>query len=379
MKRRDDAERLKAGANLWNSWRARTKPNEPQLSEHDFSRLNLSRFNLQNANLLRSNFTDTNLTRADLSDAELEDAIFVRTNLTSANLYGATASGTIFEQVRTRNATFVDVAFYDARISDADFSGVNLEGARFYDTELVRVDLRLLDLNYAMFRGSRFVGCNLTGAEIGQTTFANVEFVDTVGLDRLKHESESTIGINTFFVSRGLPDSFLRGAGVPEDFITYASSLLGKAIEYYSCFISYASADERFARRLYADLQARNIRVWFAPEDLKIGDRFRSRIDQSIRIHDKLIVILTTESISSSWVENEVETAFARESKERRDVLFPIRLDDAVFATQHAWATNLVNTRHIGDFRNWKNHDDYISSLERLIRVLKREGPLVMK
>ena len=42
-------------------------------------------------------------------------------------------------------------------------------------------------------------------------------------------------------------------------------------IEFYSCFISYASRDQEFAERLYADLQSKGVRCWFAPEDMKNG------------------------------------------------------------------------------------------------------------
>ncbi len=44
-----------------------------------------------------------------------------------------------------------------------------------------------------------------------------------------------------------IPEAFLRGAGVPEDFITYMKSLAGNPIEFYSCFISYSSHDDEFA------------------------------------------------------------------------------------------------------------------------------------
>jgi hypothetical protein len=50
-------------------------------------------------------------------------------------------------------------------------------------------------------------------------------------------------------------------------------------------------------------------------------------------------------------------------------VLFPIRLDDAVMATNEAWATKL-RQRLIGDFRRWKEHDAYKQSLERVVRDL---------
>jgi TIR domain len=113
-------------------------------------------------------------------------------------------------------------------------------------------------------------------------------------------------------------------------FITYIRSLAGKAIEYYSCFISYSSKDEAFARRLYADLQSNNVRCWFAPKDLKWGEKIRAGIDQAIHLHDKLLLILSKSSVASGWVEHEVRTALAKERKERRVVLFPVRVDKAV-------------------------------------------------
>jgi TIR domain len=50
--------------------------------------------------------------------------------------------------------------------------------------------------------------------------------------------------------------------------------------QFYSCFISYSSKDQDFASRLHADLHDKGIRCWFAPEDLKIGDRIRTRIER---------------------------------------------------------------------------------------------------
>ena len=61
-------------------------------------------------------------------------------------------------------------------------------------------------------------------------------------------------------------------------------SLLVNPIEYYSCFISYSSKDEEFAKRLHAALRAAYVCCWFAPEDLRIGERFRRKIDEAIRV-----------------------------------------------------------------------------------------------
>jgi hypothetical protein len=158
---------------------------------------------------------------------------------------------------------------------------------------------------------------------------------------------------------------------IPDTFITYIASLACEAIQYYSCFISYSSKDEAFAQSLHADLQENKVRCWFAPEDMKIGDKVRLRIDESIRMYDKLLVVLSEHSINSSWVEDEVETAFEEESKRKKTVLFPIRLDDMVMEAEQAWAAKIRRTRHIGDFSHWKDHDSYHQAFDRLLRDLK--------
>ena len=113
------------------------------------------------------------------------------------------------------------------------------------------------------------------------------------------------------------------------------------------------------------------MRCWFAPEDLKIGDKFRTRIDEAIRYHDKLLIILSEHSIHSDWVETEVESAFEKERRHKRTALFPIRVDDAVMETDQAWAADIRRTRHIGDFSGWKNHDTYQKQFARLLRDLQ--------
>jgi hypothetical protein len=134
---------------------------------------------------------------------------------------------------------------------------------------------------------------------------------------------------------------------------------------------TYSSKDDAFARRLYADLQSNHIRCWFAPEDLKIGDRVRTGIDEAIRVHDKLLLILSKSSVASGWVEREVKAALAKERKEKRTVLFPVRVDKAVFETPFDWATEIRHERNIGDFTRWKDHGEYQKVFDRLLRDLQ--------
>ena len=140
--------------------------------------------------------------------------------------------------------------------------------------------------------------------------------------------------------------------------------------QFYSCFISYSVKDEDFAARLHADLQNKGVRCWFAPHDLPIGAKIRDDIDEAIRLREKVLLILSEHSIKSDWVEDEVTTAFEEERKREQPMLFPIRLDDTVMTTDKAWAAKLRRQRNIGDFRHWKDHDKYMTSLERVLRDL---------
>jgi hypothetical protein len=174
-------------------------------------------------------------------------------------------------------------------------------------------------------------------------------------------------------LSKNLPEKFLRDCGLPDQFIEYLPSLLNslEPIQFYSCFISHSSKDEEFAHRLYADLQAEGIRCWYAPENLKIGDEISPTIDKAIRVHEKLLLIFSESSITSAWVKKEAKEAMATEKdKGKKDVLFPIRLDDCIMDTTEQWCDDVKRERHIGDFRNWKDHDAYQKSFARLLRDL---------
>ena len=192
------------------------------------------------------------------------------------------------------------------------------------------------------------------------------------GLETVIHKGPSTIGTDTLLRSQGdIPETFLRQAGLTDTFITCVRSLVQNPIEYYTCFISYSSQDQEFVERLYADLQAKGVRCWYAPEDLKIGDEFRNRIDESIRMYDKLLVILSQHSIDSSWVEYEVKKALKKEQDQGKPALFPIALDEAIKDAPDAWAATIRRKRHIGDFTKWKEHDAYQVAFGRLLRDLQ--------
>ena len=337
------------GVKAWNKWRKENPIigkalSDPRLGDTNLSweavhPLNLGKADLRGMDLRGANFSMANLFESDLSSADLYGADF-----STAGLFGTNLSG----------AMLIGAKFNGAGIFRVDFSNADLRGAKF---------------DYANVEETNFDNCSMS-----LTQFLDINLSQCKGLETVKHFGPSAIDIATIYRSKGdIPETFLHGAGIPEPFIVQVKSLVAamSPIEFYSCFISYSSKDQEFAERLYADLQSRGVRCWFAPEDLKIGDKLRLAFDEAIRVHDKLMVLLSKNSVGSPWVEKEVETAFEKERREKRTMLFPIRLDEAVMNTDQAWAADIRRTRHIGDFRDWKNHDSYKKAFDRLLRDLK--------
>jgi len=140
--------------------------------------------------------------------------------------------------------------------------------------------------------------------------------------------------------------------------------------EFYSCFISHSSRDHAFAASLRAALEQRGVTCWFAPEEMEIGGTIPTRIRDEINRHDKLIVILSKDSLESDWVRQEVGIGVEREQQQRRDVLLPIRLDNALQSTRHAWAASIHRDRHVGDFSAWSDEKTLARAFARLLLAL---------
>jgi hypothetical protein len=169
---------------------------------------------------------------------------------------------------------------------------------------------------------------------------------------------------------------------VPDVLIEYLPSLSGTPIEFYSLFISYSAHDQEFAERLHADLQAKGVRCWFAPHDLQGGKKLHEQIDQAIRLHEKLLLILSSASMQSAWVDTEISKARRRELKEKKQVLFPISL--CAYEELRDWerfdadtgkdSAREIREYFIPDFSNWKDHDAYKTAFDRLLHDLKAEA-----
>jgi TIR domain len=148
---------------------------------------------------------------------------------------------------------------------------------------------------------------------------------------------------------------------------------------YFSCFISYATSDDAFARKLYDRLVAAGVDVWFAPENIHAGQKLHEQIYEAIRQNAKLLLVLSEHSINSEWVKTEIRNARKSEVRDGKQKLFPIRLID--MPTLRDWECfdadigkdSAVEIREyfIPDFSGWENAEAFDRETMRLLKDFK--------
>ncbi len=375
----------------WNRWRDKYPYIQPDLSESRpgcfvLLGINFSEANLQGSNLNAVYLNGANLNSANLNSANLNTVYMDDASLESVNLEGADLRGALARRVNLNRANLKGVDLGGAQLTGADLRGADLRGANIMGTNLSRANLN---------------SANLKDAVLLETAFGNTNLGNTFGLEDCKHFGSSWLDPHTIRCSGGLPDIFLRGCGYLDwqieaahlhrknisqqeiiD-ITYRISNLkaGNPIEYQSCSISYSSADEPFCRKLHDALQASGVRCWFSPEHIRWGEKLRQQIDAAIHQQERLLLVLTETSLQSPWVEYEIRRAIAREQKEQRRILFPLRLVD--FDVLRDWTcfdddSGKDLAREVreffipDDFTNWEDNTAFAAAFERLLANLRQ-------
>ena len=99
--------------------------------------------------------------------------------------------------------------------------------------DLSHADLSFADLSFAHLRDADLSHAflsetNLHQALVSLTIFAANDLSTVKGLETVNHFGPSTIGIDTLYLSGGhIPEVFLRGCVVPDEFIPFIPSHFG--------------------------------------------------------------------------------------------------------------------------------------------------------
>jgi hypothetical protein len=114
------------------------------------------------------------------------------------------------------------------------------------------------------------------------------------------------------------------------------------------------------------------------------GKKVYRQIEEAIRAHDKLLLILSEASMASEWVRTEIAIARKREVEQKRDILFPIGL--CSIETIKKWecfdsdigkdSAREIREYNIPDFSNWKDHDSYRQAFDKLLKGLRGKPEL---
>lgn len=352
---------------------------EVDLSGEDLSNCNLDFIvfdgaKLSNVNLAKSVLSNSIFASADLSNARLDEADISLCSFEEANLTGTSLLNAHGDKVR----------FGKAKLMECNARSSNLASADFRQTELNEVDLTGARLQHSDLSNSRLCRCSLEGAQMLGANFTNAKLINTqfhdincpngifINSDLSNTDLRNSNFSSSNFTSCNLQnavlcDSDLEGADVTHANLNFAdlrnanlnkvdlykadlkatrvyfeniqsSSILTNQLRDGSLvieranrvrvFISYSHNDLVFARRLEDALRARSIDVWIDSQEILPGDSLIEKIREGIDTSQYVCALISSTSINSRWVKNELDIAMNQQIQSGRVKVIPLVLEE---------------------------------------------------
>jgi len=128
-------------------------------------------------------------------------------------------------------------------------------------------------------------------------------------------------------------------------------------------FISHSSADKPFARKLDATLSGQGVRVFLDERDIKIGDSIPRKIREGLSIATHVIYVISSNSLKSKWVQDELDIAKMRQNESAGCIILPVLIEDIEVP---------IVFRHIryANFVAWQDNLSFMKETTRLMEAL---------
>lgn len=133
----------------------------------------------------------------------------------------------------------------------------------------------------------------------------------------------------------------------------------------YDIFISYASEDADFASELASDLENEGFKVWW-DIDIPTGRNFYDVIEEALKKSKSVVVLWSTHSIESDWVQLE---AGEGQAKKR---LVPVRIEEV----EIPFAFKNIQTADLMYWNRDHNHPDFRRLVDDINSILGFEPEL---
>ena len=347
---------------------------------------------MRRANLSGCFLNPCHLYHADLRESNLTGAMFNGANMRGADLRGADLTGADLDRAILSDADFSGANLTNANLQrtsliGARLAGANLTGANFSGADLVRSDLSETTLSDTDLFQTRIWACNLNGADfsgaaLGYTVLQDCDLRSAVGLEQVRHDAPSSIGVDTIYRSGGqVPAAFLNGAGIPATLSTLLESIVAAPPDLAECYISCHDDDDEFARKLSADLNASGVKTWVFSQHVR-GNALVSRLSSSdqeeverwLRNYDKLIVVASSRALDTEAILNDITAARVKQQSADSWLLYFVASDDGLMRPSSRGARTMAAENIIFDLRA----DDpatYAAELAKLADALKQQQP----
>jgi formylglycine-generating enzyme required for sulfatase activity len=130
-------------------------------------------------------------------------------------------------------------------------------------------------------------------------------------------------------------------------------------------FISYSHADSRFVDELADKLKASGVDVWIDKWKIKVGDSITHKINEGIGASDFLIIVLSSASVKSKWVREELNAALIKNVEEEKHAfILPVLIEECKIPP-------LLQHRKYANFK-----DDPEQAFQELLEVIRPEVTL---